>query len=211
MPAKCETNRPGIALPHCSRVPSLRNVRAPSKANGENDDERIPAGNGFVGQALDRFPVQLHRDARSRLSLPERPVRHDRPGGRRPAAAAGLQHGERQSRGGAGVLLDQGAGRPADLAPAEDQGRRHHPGRPQGDGHADHRQSDSGQAAAAALDRHGARAVREPDQGPRCLRELRDHRARAWLPAGLRARLWRAAGRRPAQGRIVRPADRATS
>ena len=33
------------------------------------------------------------------------------------------------------------AGRPADLAPAEDQGRRHHPGRPQADRHADHRQS----------------------------------------------------------------------
>ncbi len=34
------------------------------------------------------------------------------------------------------------------------QGRRHHPGRPQGDRHADHRQSDPGQAPAAAVDRH---------------------------------------------------------
>ena len=43
------------------------------------------------------------------------------------------------------------------------------PGRPQGDRHADHRQSDSGQAPAAAVDRHRSRAVREPDQGPRRL------------------------------------------
>ena len=44
-----------------------------------------------------------------------------------------------------------------------------HPGRPQGDRHADHRQSDSGQAPAAAVDRHRSGAVREPDQGPRRL------------------------------------------
>ena len=44
-----------------------------------------------------------------------------------------------------------------------------HPGRPQGDRHADRRQSDPRQAPAAAVDRYRPGAVREPDQGPRRL------------------------------------------
>ena len=131
--------------------------------------ERVLSRESSFCPALDRYAFQLHRHPRFRLSLPERPVRHDRPRGRGPPAAARLQHGERQSRGRAGVLLHQGRRRAADLEAAEDQGRRHHPGRPQGDRHADHRQSDSGQAPAAAVDRHGPGAVREPDQGPRRL------------------------------------------
>ena len=100
----------------------------------------------------------------------------------------------------------QGRRRAADLAAAEDQGRRHHPGRAQGDRHADRRQSDPGQAPAAAVDRHGSGAVREPDQGSRRLRAVRDHRAGARLPAGLRTRLWRRAGGEAARRRIVRAA-----
>ena len=49
---------------------------------------------------------------------------------------------------------------------AEDQGRRYHPGRAQGDRNADRGQSDPGQAPVAAVDRNRPRAVREPDQGP---------------------------------------------
>src|SRR5258705_5881896 len=73
--------------------------------------------------ALDRYAFQLHRHPRFRLPLPERPVCDDRPRGRGASAAARLQPGERQSRGGARILLDQGSRRAADLEAAEDQGR----------------------------------------------------------------------------------------
>ena len=105
----------------------------------------------------------------------------------------------------------QGRRRAADLAAAADQGRRYHPGRPQGDRHADHRQFDRGQAPVVAVDRHRARAIRQPDQGPRRLRALRDHRAGARLPAGLRTRLWRRAGGEAARRRTVRAAAVARS
>ena len=183
----------------CPKTAIIRNIE---------NHERVLPREGSFRPALDRHAVQLPRHARYRLPLPERPVRDDRPRGRWPSAAARLQHGQRQSRGRARVLLDQGAGRSADLAPAEDQGRRHHPGRPQGDRHADHRQPHPRQAADAALDRHRPRAVRQPDQGPRGLRPVRQHRAGARLPPGLRARLWREAGRELARGRAVRRAAR---
>ena len=57
----------------------------------------------------------------------------------------------------------------------------------------------------------GSRAVREPDQGPRRLRPVREHRAGARLPPGLRARLWRGTGRKTARRRIVRTAVDARS
>src|SRR5258708_29807295 len=101
--------------------------------------ERVLSRESSFRPALDRYAFQLHRHPRFRLPIPERAVRDDRPRGRGPATAARLQHGERQSRGRARILLDQGRGRAADLEAAEDQRGRHHPGRAQGDGYADHR------------------------------------------------------------------------
>src|ERR1700709_2568384 len=94
--------------------------------------ERVLSRESSFCPALDRYTFQLHRHPRFRLPLPERPVCDDRPRGRGPSAAARLQHGERQSRGGTRILLDQGRRRAADLEAAEDQGRRRNPGRPQG-------------------------------------------------------------------------------
>ena len=68
-------------------------------------------------------------------------------------------------------------------------------GRPQGDRHAHHRKPDTGKATAAAFDRHWARAVRKPDQGPGCLRRLRDDHSGPWLPSGFRTGLRRTPGR----------------
>ena len=65
-----------------------------------------------------------------------------------------------------------------------------------------------GRAPAAAVDRHRACAVREPDQGSGRLRKIREHRPGPWLPAGLRTRLWRGAGGETARRRIVRAAAR---
>jgi ferredoxin-NADP reductase len=72
---------------------------------------------------LDRGAVQLHHHPRSLLPLRERPVHHDRAGGRGATVAARLQHGQRQLRGSARVLQHQGARRAADLAaPASEAG-----------------------------------------------------------------------------------------
>jgi predicted ferric reductase len=61
------------------------------------------------------------------------------------------------------------ADEPLNLTPAENQGRRHDSGWPQGHGNADRGQPHSRQAAAVALDRHRAGAVCQPDQGSRYL------------------------------------------
>src|ERR1700746_155839 len=85
----------------------------------ENEShERVLSRESSFCAALDGHAVQLPRNPGFRLSIPERAIRHDRPRDRWPSAVARLQHGERQPRGGARVLLDQGAGRSADLAPA---------------------------------------------------------------------------------------------
>src|SRR3954447_20528381 len=65
----------------CSVRPALRRTKA---------HERIPSRESSFRPALDRFAFQFHRHPQFRLSLPERPVRHDRARGRRPSAAARL-------------------------------------------------------------------------------------------------------------------------
>src|SRR4029078_13730837 len=69
--------------------------------------ERVLSRESSFCPALDRYAFQLHRHPRFRLPLPERAVRDDRPRGRGPPAAARLQRDERQSRGGARVILAQ--------------------------------------------------------------------------------------------------------
>src|SRR5262249_3119595 len=91
--------------PISSNVPSQGKI---------NDHERVLPRESSCCSPLDRHAVQLSRHARFRFSIPERAVRDDRARGRWPSTAAGLQHGECQSRGRARVLLDQGAGRPTD-------------------------------------------------------------------------------------------------
>src|SRR5215218_464211 len=81
--------------------------------------ERILSRESSFCPPLDRYTFQLHRHPRFRFPLPERPVCDDRPRSGGPAAAARLQHGERQSRGGTRILLDQGCGRAADFKTAE--------------------------------------------------------------------------------------------
>ena len=174
-----------------------RHPKSPKQNRYLADHERPQSGAGPDRSSLDRHAVFLHHHPQSRVPLPERPVHHARPRGRRPAALAGLQHGQRQPRGRAGILQHQGAGRPAHLPPATGETGRHRPGRAQTHRHADHRQPAARQAAAAALDRHRARPLRQPDQGPGRLRALRKGRAGARLPAGLRPQLRRATGRRP--------------
>jgi ferredoxin--NADP+ reductase len=85
------------------KTASIRNIET---------HERVLSREGSVRPSLDRHAVQLPRHPRHRLPFPERPVRDDRPRSRRPSALARLQHGERQSRGRARVLLDQGSRRP---------------------------------------------------------------------------------------------------
>ena len=124
--------------------------------------------------------------------------------GRGPSAAARLQRRLGQLRGGAGVLLDQGAERPADLEAAAPQGRRPDHGRQEADRHAGARQPDAGQAPLPARHRHRARAVHVDHQGPGDLRALREGRARPWLPAGPGTRLWRDHHAGPAEPRVPR-------
>ena len=86
--------------------------------------------------------------ARPEPALRERPLRDGRPGGRRQAADARLQHREPELRGAPRVLQHQGAERPAHLAPAAPEGRRPGPGRPQADRHAGADRPAAGQATS---------------------------------------------------------------
>ena len=58
---------------------------------------------------LDRPPVHLHHHARPGAALLQRPLHDDRPAGQQQAAAARLQHRQRQLRGAPRVPQHQGA------------------------------------------------------------------------------------------------------
>src|ERR1700737_4194508 len=87
--------RSGAKSPDITGVSSLfrgqQPVRSKAKAIGKiKTHERIPSRESSFCPALDRFAFQLHRHPQFGLPFPERPVRHDRPRGRRPAIAARL-------------------------------------------------------------------------------------------------------------------------
>ncbi len=110
---------------------------------------------------------------RSGSALRERPVPDGGPGRCGTPGAARLQHRQCQPRGAPGVPEHQGAGRPADLAPATHPKRRRGAGQPQADRYAAGVGPEPGAAAVPAQHRHGRGTLHGPHQGPRGLCTLR--------------------------------------
>jgi hypothetical protein len=149
--------------------------------------------------SLDRRLLQLHRHPRRRLPFRQRPVRDDRADGQRKTADAGVFDRERELGGTPGVLLDQGPGRSADLAPAAHPARRRSDAVAQADRHAADQRRASGAQPVPAGDGHGPGAVPVDHQGPGNLRALR-----ARDPDARRAQC-----RRPGLPRLSRARDAA--
>ena len=149
----------------------------PSEAAHESDGREGAAGHGapegVERPALDGPDLLLQLRAPAGLPLPLRRVRDDRADRRRQAAAPRLL--DRLARLGrrARVLLDQGRGRPADLAPPAPRRGRRDRHAPEAGRHARPRRADAGQAALPVLDRHRHRALRLDHPRPRDLREVR--------------------------------------
>ncbi len=76
--------------------------------------KQVPRRAGAVGAPLDRQPFSFRTTRDPAFRFPQRRVHDDRPRSRWPTVAARLLGRLGQLRGGTRVLLDQGAGRPAD-------------------------------------------------------------------------------------------------
>src|SRR3981081_644153 len=92
-------------------------------APGRWKDEQLQPGKRFERPSLDRYLVQLHHHPQSVIPFWQRRIHDDRAEGRREIAAARLQRRQRQLRGPARILFDQGAGWAADLAASASRAR----------------------------------------------------------------------------------------
>src|SRR3979411_1095698 len=86
-------------------------------------DEQVQPGKRSERPSLDRYIVQLHHHPQSVVSFSKWRIHDDRPEARGKAAAACLQRRQRQLRGSARILFDQGAGRAPDLASPASEAR----------------------------------------------------------------------------------------
>ncbi len=169
---------------------------SPTAQQGETTDH---GGNGNRARdrraALERQPVLLPHHARPRLPLRQRPVRDDRAGNGRAPAAARVLDRQRQLGGAPGILLDQGAERPAHLAPAAPAARRPADRHAQTHRHPGADRSQARQASVPARHRHRAGAVHERHPRPGHLRALRPDRAGPRRAPGRGPRLRRLPGK----------------